>query len=218
MTLSLNEIESKGKLAARGAGLSWGLAEEAGKAARWLASLGKPGPELLVRHLEQIDGVDHDDLAPVDTNDVWTSRIGQLCPLICGAALCDRANEIACGRTFKLGTTSCPALLVPYVAAASKLAGLPIGLTWTGVEIAVEVARVHIAGEEDAFLAAGVAGVHCRLASSVTESFEPGLHGRLVDADTCARLAVFEHRTYAPATERSRIAGAGSDMVEHKGG
>ena len=36
MHASLNEIESLCKKAARGAGMSWGLAEEAGKAAKWL--------------------------------------------------------------------------------------------------------------------------------------------------------------------------------------
>ena len=34
MTWSLNEIESLAKKAARGAGLDWGLAEEAGKTTR----------------------------------------------------------------------------------------------------------------------------------------------------------------------------------------
>ena len=43
MTFSLNEIEAIGKRAARGAGLPWGLAEEAGKAARWLTARGLPG-------------------------------------------------------------------------------------------------------------------------------------------------------------------------------
>ena len=47
MTWSLNEIETLSRKAARGAGLSWGLAEEAGKATRWLAAAGLPGPQVL---------------------------------------------------------------------------------------------------------------------------------------------------------------------------
>jgi hypothetical protein len=35
MMRSLNEIEAMAKRAVRGAGLAWGLAEEAGKALRW---------------------------------------------------------------------------------------------------------------------------------------------------------------------------------------
>ena len=34
MSFSLNEIEAMGRRAARGAGLHWGIAEEAGKAVR----------------------------------------------------------------------------------------------------------------------------------------------------------------------------------------
>ena len=38
MNFSLNEIEAQVRKAVRGAGLSWGLGEEGGKAMRWLAS------------------------------------------------------------------------------------------------------------------------------------------------------------------------------------
>ncbi|NJO21709.1 MAG: DUF3726 domain-containing protein [Sphingomonadales bacterium] len=37
MIVSLNEIENLSLKACRGAGMSWGLAEEAAQAARWLA-------------------------------------------------------------------------------------------------------------------------------------------------------------------------------------
>ena len=54
--LSLNEIDACTKKAARGAGMSWGLAEEAGKAVRWLARYNLPNIELIVPLLEQIAG------------------------------------------------------------------------------------------------------------------------------------------------------------------
>ena len=40
MNLSLNEVEATAKKATRGAGYPWGLAEEAGKAVRWLCGAG----------------------------------------------------------------------------------------------------------------------------------------------------------------------------------
>ena len=40
MTWSLNELEAEVKKAIKGAGLSWGLAEEGSKAVRWLAAHG----------------------------------------------------------------------------------------------------------------------------------------------------------------------------------
>ena len=48
MSYSLNEFEALALKAARGAGLPWGLAEEAGKAVRILSSFGfDAGPVLL---------------------------------------------------------------------------------------------------------------------------------------------------------------------------
>ncbi len=47
MSWSLNEIEGLARKAARGSGLSWGLAEEAGKATRWLCAAGLPGADAL---------------------------------------------------------------------------------------------------------------------------------------------------------------------------
>ncbi|MGC1487905.1 MAG: DUF3726 domain-containing protein, partial [Albidovulum sp.] len=49
---SQSEIEALGIKAARGAGYDWGMAEEAGMAARWLAHEGLPGPELLLACLQ----------------------------------------------------------------------------------------------------------------------------------------------------------------------
>ena len=40
MTWSLNELEAETRKAIRGAGLSWGLSEDGGKAVRWLAAHG----------------------------------------------------------------------------------------------------------------------------------------------------------------------------------
>ncbi|NEY91333.1 DUF3726 domain-containing protein [Tabrizicola oligotrophica] len=45
VTLSLSELRSLVTKAARGAGLSWGLAEEAGWAAEWLARRGLPAAD-----------------------------------------------------------------------------------------------------------------------------------------------------------------------------
>ena len=49
--LSQNEIEQLCLKAARGAGMSWGLAEEAGFAAAWLAMRGLHGPGGLLAQL-----------------------------------------------------------------------------------------------------------------------------------------------------------------------
>ena len=47
MDYSLNEYEALAFKAARGAGLAWGIAEEAGKAVRTLSSLGLESASIL---------------------------------------------------------------------------------------------------------------------------------------------------------------------------
>ena len=52
MNYSLNEYEALAYKAARGCGLAWGLAEEAGKAVRTLSALGLESAPILLEALE----------------------------------------------------------------------------------------------------------------------------------------------------------------------
>jgi len=71
MSCSLYEIEVMCKRAARGAGLHWGYAEEAGKAVRWLAVNGFPGPEMMIEVLTFNEGRKFEAIAPMSTSVVW---------------------------------------------------------------------------------------------------------------------------------------------------
>ena len=53
---SLNEVDGYARRAARGAGLSGGWPEEAGRATRWLCNGGMPGVAVLVKALLLADG------------------------------------------------------------------------------------------------------------------------------------------------------------------
>ena len=117
--LSLPEIETLCLKAARGAGMDWGLAEEAGFAARWLAARGLPGPELLLAHLEARSGQPWADVGPRASGD-WRARGGgALCPVSAGAAFSDHA--VGDGRTARFEALSRPLLIVPFL--CQSLAG-----------------------------------------------------------------------------------------------
>ena len=215
MTFSLNEIEAMGKRAARGAGLPWGLAEEAGKAARWLAARGFPGPEQLAEILTLNDGKSYDDLAPVSDDGEWRARLDRLCPLVCGAVLCDRAAEIASGREYELGPVSRPLLLAPYLAAAAAQAGCAIELSWDGAEIVLTPDGLSTDTSPDALTVRGTDHVRCRRADGAVAASPADPGARTVDAETWARLNAFALRTFAPATEASRLAGAGAGLTDN---
>ena len=214
MTFSLNEIEAMGKRAARGAGLPWGLAEEAGKAARWLTARGLPGPEQLAEILTRNDGKDYDELAPVSVEGVWQAPSGRLCPLAAGAALCDRAAEIAAGQEIAFGPTAQPLLLAPYAAGAAKITGDAVELSWPGAVLVFTSEGVSIEGERAAVTARSAESVSCRRSENAEVASPGSATGRMVDAETWSRLNAFAQRTFAPATEASRLSGAGAGLVD----
>lgn len=215
MTFSLNEIEAMGKRAARGAGLDWGIAEEAGKAARWLTAHGLPGPELLAELLTRNEGKSYDELAPVSTEGVWCAKSGRLCPLIAGAALSDRAGEVAAGRDFEIGPIAFPLLLAPYAAIGAKSRGAKIEVSWPGVTLTIAPDDgLAVEGDMAAVATRTAEGVHCRPAAKDAVTPPAGEPGRAVDAETWSRLSAFAHRTLAPASEASRALGAGSGLVD----
>jgi hypothetical protein len=216
MTFSLNEVEAMGKRAARGAGLDWGIAEEAGKAARWLTARGLPGPELLAELLTRNEGKSYEELAPASIDGVWEAKSGWLCPLIAGAALSDRAAEVAAGRAFEFGSIAFPLLLAPYAASVARSRGAAIELCWPGVTLTISPdGGLAVEGDMAAVTAPTTKSAHCRSGRKDTVTPPARQPGRAVDAKAWNRLSAFAHRTFAPATEASRIAGAGASLTDN---
>lgn len=215
MSWSLNEIEALARKAACGAGLSWGLAEEAGKSARWLCAMGLPGAEGLAALLQRNDGAAYPLLRPAETGAEWAAAGGVLCPLITGAALCDRAAEVAAGPGVTLLRTACPLLLYPHVAIAADMTGSALTLAWAGVTLARADRISHLAARDD--------GLGATCADRVRVGAATGIAGRPVrrawrgdmSPRTAEILKGFAHRTHAPETEESRLAGAGAGQSDN---
>ena len=133
--LTLSEAESYLRKAARARGLDWGIAEEAGKAARWLAAFGLPGPETVLAHLEQLDGADYRQYIPDCSQDPWQAPGGLLCPIVAGAALADRSARLLDGDCFELGPTAHPLLLAATVGQAARCHRRVLTTRWAGVSV-----------------------------------------------------------------------------------
>ncbi len=215
MTWSLNEIETLTRKAARGAGLSWGLAEEAGKATRWLCSAGLPGPAALAGLLTQNDGTDYGQLCPITTNDPWQAKGGTLCPLIAGAALCDRAAALSAGDGITLRNVAYPLLLVPFVAAASELADATLAIRWGDVKTTHRGEDAWFSTTTEAFTAPQAQDIHVGPASLPTDRPLERLYRGAMDRQIADILGAFAHRTYAPDTPESRMAGAGAGTSDN---
>lgn len=213
MIWSLSEIDGLARKAARGAGYPWGIAEEAGKAARWLCAAGLPGDVALARLLGQTDGCAYDRLCPLDaTATSWQARDGPLCPLISGAALCDLADPTL---DVALARVSCPLLLVPYLVMAADMSGAGLQIAWQGVKITRGAHATHMQATPEALCAAEAQMVRvCPAAESAGTRLRRCYRAE-IDPKSAEVLAALAHRTYAPDTNESRRSGAGAGLSDN---
>jgi len=198
MIYSLSEIDANCKKAARGAGLSWGYAEEAGKAARWLAAYQLPGAALLAQYLT---------LHQKKSACFQASPLS--CPLLTGAALCDAGYDPQ-KKSVALAQVAYPLLLLPYLVQLSQSIGKGLRIQWPGVHICCFDGLIYIkestsiASSESAMLS------YCWLESnecsftSLACGRSKGATGQFIDPTDWILLETLAHFTYVPATEASR--------------
>lgn len=231
MTRSLGEIEALARKAARGAGRSWGMAEEAGRAARWLAARGLPGPAALAALLIRTDGAAHATLCPrphwaqgtqgtQGAQPRWHATGAVLCPLVAGTVLCDRGADLAPGDLpLTLGPTAQPLLVLPFVAALAQAAERDLSLGWPGMTAALGRGTVRLHAPQarpqpraQARMPPQVPWV--RLAAGPPgegPELPPGTRGDM-SAKAIEILDRFAARLLAPDTPESRLGGAGAGL------
>lgn len=126
--LSLSEINALCLKAARGAGLDWGDAEEAGWAASWLARTGLAGPSVTLAWLTDAAHLARPRPAP----GLWPATSVAQCPLRCGIALADFAGLPEGPGTCALTVhrVAHPLILLPFVARAAAQTGLDLEIRW----------------------------------------------------------------------------------------
>jgi len=212
--ITLAETESYLRKAARACGLDWGIAEEAGKAARWLAAFKLPGPETLLAHLQQIDGNEYHQFIPDCSTDPWQAPGGMLCPVVTGAALADRSAQMLDGRVFQLASTAYPLLLAATVGQAARCHQRVFTTAWAGVRVSCFENGLSIDGNRDDLQLARVDAVSCRLDDLDQPQLLPSTQAYPIDHEIFKRIDALAFETYAPATAESR-AGAGAGLTDN---
>jgi hypothetical protein len=212
--VTLAEIEFYMRKATRAMQLDWGICEEAGKAARWLAAFNLPGPELLLRHLQVIEGRDYADLIPDCDRTVWQARGGSICPLIGGAALADRSAQMLAGGVFELANVCSPLLLAATVGQAARCHKTVFTTSWAGVSVSCHENGLSINGNRDDLLLQKVNQVACRESVKSSAQQLPSTLSYTIDSDIWGQIGTLAFKTYAPATAQSR-AGAGAGLTDN---
>lgn len=198
MSWSLGETAALALKATRGAGMSWGLAEETAAAVVWLHRHGLPGMSALCSYLGS------DDIP---------QNAGPACPIVTGCALIDGILDIpeTSAETVEIGQVRAPLLLLPFVARLAP------GTIWL---IAPGIAGPAGLQSGDSWKSHCLRGIaDCQIVLRDTPQVDPSLErmSRLGDHFACCvdRLNAFAFRTYAPATGQSRMSGAGAGLTDN---
>lgn len=211
--LSLGEVAALCTKAARGAGMEWGVAEEAGHAAAWLAGHGMDGPRLLLALLSEHEDARWAAIRPVPSEGGWRPAGARpICPIALGITLCDHAalpdGAFSAGLPVRMGPVARPALLLPFLAAAAEASGRTLVLDWDGGAAAI--------GGPDGWPTWAVRMLDTAAIPSLVLISRPGAPAAMsvcppppVDAGTIGGLGALAMRTTVPASAASR-AGAGA--------
>jgi hypothetical protein len=213
--VSLNEIDVSAKRAARGIGMSWGLAEETGRAARFLCARRLPGIDVLVPLLRAEDGAPAAKLAPLTGGGEWRARGSFVCPIMTGAALADDGARAVSHTAIRLKTVHSPLFLVPFLAGLARQQGRAVRCQWPDADVLCGTdGEVAVSGDLRAAAPVSVDiafGLQQFAGEIVHEVLEP------VDVEDglWRDLQALAARTYVPASEHSRLAGAGAGLSDN---
>ena len=207
MSWSLRETRALAVKAAKGAGMPWGLAEEAGFAVFWLQGYGAPGAKALAEYLSWSDRP-ATAVAPPPPFGGQPDPSVLYCPISLGAAISDARMRAPAD----LGCVRAPLLLIPFVAAATTSGSQC--LEWNHTEVLVSQSGFEVAPPDRPL---DVVQAQCRLTTCRRELPISARSTRVPETEDehIATLEAFAARTYAPATEQSRLTGAGSNLADN---
>ncbi len=183
--------------AARGAGLPWGLADEAGRAVRELCAAGVDGCAALAHLLGDLRARRHHSPAPAHLLDrVWAAPGGALCPIRTGTALSDMARALPPDGVGLVGVIR-PILILPFAVDVARRLDATVTLSWhsgilscgpDGVPPSDVIVRLALIRQT---------GLHLHPGGPNTPAAPR--HGRArPDADAWAALVISAGRCFAP--------------------
>ena len=123
---TLSEIDTTSKRATRGAGFSWGIAEEVGKNMRLLELFGLSGVKNLNEFLKEYKKKQFHKITLIsETN---KSSKYPFCPIILGTNFMDQVNLLERKINIQISNVAFPILFLPFVSRASEISGKKIFL------------------------------------------------------------------------------------------
>ena len=129
---SLSEIDTVSKRASRGAGFSWGIAEEIGKNIKILEIFGLPGIRNLNSFFKKKKEIKFKNLNLINLENKSVNT--QFCPIITGINFLDQIKTLEMLNEIKFEKIAYPLLFLPFVGRASEIIGKRIFLKFDDKE------------------------------------------------------------------------------------
>jgi len=235
LNTSINEVAALARKAARGAGYSWSMADEAAFATGWLCRQGLDGAALLANHLKIANDLGTTTIKLRSLNWPWTGHADGLCALSAGASISDLAASMSTDNTHvEFRQVISATLLLPYFGLTSQHSqqntrssadpGITTNVSCDHFDAKIittptnswlhKIDYLHTQPHSrctDVHVEFTLHTKSSPMSQTQAQVKAPTLkHRTIISAETLADLNRFAENTYAPATEVSRQgAGAG---------
>lgn len=223
---SLGEIDALARKATRGAAYSWGMAEEVGKAVRWLSAYGFLGVEMLAQHL-QVTADQSQNFTPCLMNEKTDALLfhnaknldkqeSKLCALSCGSLMNDLGYQIRDDKLLSFNNVFFPLLVLPAAGRIAEAYNITVSFKLEdNIDTIIYCDPDGISIKDTppllgAFNVNDSCNILCKKEhSAVKNTHFPYPNNREIKKEALEILEIFAHKTYAPDTEESRMRGAG---------
>ena len=208
---SLGEIEAHCKKAAKGVGLSWGVAEEAGLIARHLSELHLPGPDAIYSNLKFIEDNEGETLG-IDLR-VLKQFNKPLSGFLLGIALLDNLAEFI-HQELNVSNEVIGPLAVVGALLRLKNEKYFFSVKWEDCQIIVNQDGFNLNGKN--LNPQSVKGLAVSILTSPAKPFFKQIsneRSKIYNWDSLTNMA---HKTYVPESIQSRLLGAGAGDNENE--
>ncbi len=213
MIVSLNEAQVMATKAASGAGRPWGLAQEAGLAMATLEAMRLPGAASLLGLLLETDGEPCEKLRPISTSGSILQGKGPMCPILMGTYYAD-SDGVDRRTHCELHCIRYPLLLLHF----ARLPWDSVKLEWQDTTVVSNFNEASVRGTGLTATIGDTVLISSSEPLNLPECGSPHLYqpGPVDIADEIwESLSAFSHRTYVPASESSRLKGAGAGLTDN---
>ena len=195
---SLYEIETTVKRVARHLGLSWGIAEEAGKVVRSLEQSELPG-------LESFSRLVHFPYSKCQTAiDISTGDQDNLCPIHFGLFFLDQSHDPSMYQSFKFSNMQEPLLAIPLLIKAAQKNLISFEFSSTEIKFLISSGNIMTLDKNE--IPHQLNNISLKISNQRQQQYS---------LKTWERLYELSLETFVEESEKTKLSGAGAGLTDN---